>query len=154
VKRALIAFALAGFFGFVLGGIRTAEAATPRRPGSEFATVQMLNGSPHRWTLPDAGQSIIVAAASAQGCADITGACSSVLMFVPNVAVNICAAPITGGTGLNVWDGGCNTIDTDPNFGVPLPAGVPQYLTLDPLTTQVCAVSDAGALRVPFWCMY
>jgi hypothetical protein len=128
-------------------------AAAKPRPGSALAQEQMLNGVPRRWTLPDAGQSILIAA-SGQACADVTGICTSVVLLVPEQPTNLCVQPGTGATGANVWDGGCNTIDTDPNFGVPLQAWVPQYVILETGNTQICAASDAGALRVPLFCQY
>jgi len=146
MKRALAAL------GVVLG-LAVLVAAVPNRPGGPGPLAQMLNGQSRRWTLPDGGQSILTAA-SGQACAAVTGACSSVIMFVPEQPINLCVAPVIGATGLNVWDGGCNTIDTDPNFGVPLPAWVPQYLTLEQTNTAICASSDAGAFRVPLFCQY
>lgn len=156
MKRALIAFGFAAVVGFIAGDVSTAEAATPRPP-TEFAQVQTLNGVPRRWTLPDGGQSILIAA-SGQACADLTGSNCAVLMFEPEMPVNVCVGPMkvnqANATSLNVWDGGCNTIDTDPNFGVPLQAWVPQYMTLEPTNNTICAAADAGAFRMPLWCMY
>lgn len=125
----------------------------PLRPAANQTPIP-LNGIPHRWTLPDAGQSILISGSTAQACIDLTGVCSSTLMFEPEQTVNVCFAPQTGATGLNVWDGGCNAIDSDPNFGVALGAWSINFALLeDNKTNSMCAISDAGGFRIPVWCM-
>ena len=73
---------------------------------------------------------------------------ANVLMLLPLTPVNVCLRPsVLSG----VWDGGCNTLPTDENYGVPLAVGVPQYITPDSAATTLCAVTDAGYLAMPVW---
>jgi hypothetical protein len=139
----------------VLGVLLAGLALAAGRPGSEFATVQLLNGQWRRWTLPDAGQSQL-SAASGQTCADLTGSGAQVLLIIPDGPLNVCVQPNTGvDGGLNVWDGGCNTIEADPNFGLPVqPYGTGKTVILDPIANSICAASDAGVVHASLWRMY
>lgn len=131
------------------------------RPGSEQQLVQQLNGQPSRWVMPDAGRSGVftlydAGTANNRGCMPLTGATNSagasvspnVLVFVPLVPVNVCIRPSVFSP---VWDGGCTTLPQDENYGLPLPVGVPQYLTPDTSARSLCFVTDGGYLSVPVW---
>lgn len=132
--------------------------AMAARPGTEQQLIQQLNGQPTRWVLPDGGRSGVFTqfdggAANNKGCMALTGATTSsmsiapnVLVFVPLVPVNMCERPSSYST---KWDGGCNTLPTDENYGVPLPVNVPQYTSPDSQATALCFVTDAGYLAVP-----
>jgi len=119
------------------------------RPGSEFGMMQMLNGQPTRWTLPDGGQSGLYAT-SGKACAALAGSNAQVVMVVPETPTNLCAQPTTSGS---PWDGGCNTIVGDVSFGVPLQPFQPWYIVLDPATTAICGASDAGTVQATLWRM-
>lgn len=99
--------------------------------------------------LPDGGRSGLFAS-SGQACATIAGGSTvpSVVLLVPATPTNLCIRPSAASPS---WDGGCNTLDTDENFGVPLQPWVPQRIVLDPSATAICAASDAGVVRVPMW---
>lgn len=130
------------------------------RPGNEFNLVTQLNGQPSRWVLQDGGRSgvftVFDAGANSYGCMDLTGATNSVgaavspnvIVVVPLMPVNVCVRPSVFSP---AWDGGCNTIPTDENYGVPMQAGVPQYMTPDLAARALCVVSDAGFIVVPVW---
>ncbi len=135
-------------------------AVMAARPGSEQELIQSLNGQQVRWKLPDGGAAGVFTvsdggALNNAGCMPVTGgtypggvpAVPKVLVFIPLQALNVCMQP-------NVfapvqWDGGCNTTPTDINYGVPVPVGVPQYVTPDSTMRQLCFVGDGGSLAVP-----
>lgn len=138
------------------------------RPGNEQQLVQQLNGQPSRFNMIDGGNSIVYVASGSTACMPITGAYTygtpmmqwdagvsvnnprdvNVLMFVPPVPVLVCIRPSTLAPR---WDGGCNHFPGDENMGVPLPAGVPQYITPDSAARSLCVVQDAGAIAMPVW---
>jgi hypothetical protein len=134
----------------VIGGLAvlaTLFAAT--RPASEFSLVMQLNGMPIRWQLPDGGMSGLFGAG--QQCADLSsgqGTAVQTVLIVPEQTMNLCIRPDAVN---QAWDGGCNAIDQDINFGVPLGAWVPQYVVLDAKANSICGVSDAGTFRAPMW---
>jgi hypothetical protein len=143
--------------GLVLGAAVLLMAA---RPGTELQLFTQLNGQPVRWALPDAGASGLYNS-SGQACAKLTGGSPlpvQVVMVVPEVPINICVRPatstFTSGSWTNTgWDGGCNSITKDFNFGVPLQPYVPWYVVVDPNATQICAVSDGGLVSAALWLM-
>lgn len=146
MKRALL----------IAAGVLAVLLLVAARPGSEFGMMQMLNGQPVRWTLPDGGESGLYAA-SGKACASLSGSSAQVVMVVPELPLNLCIRPNGGETaawGTNNWDGGCNTITGDPSFGVPLQPWVPFYAVLDPAATAICASSDAGTVQAGIWRMY
>ncbi len=120
------------------------------RIGGEFPMLLQLNGTPNRWVLPDGGRSGIWAA-SGQACADLAGSGAQAVMIITGTPTNLCFQPSTVNP---LWDGGCNTIDTDQNFGVPVQAWVPQYVVLDPAAQYICGASDAGVVRAPIFRLY
>lgn len=151
MKRALFALLLAG----------VAIASMAARPGTEQQLVQQLNGQPSRWVMPDGGRSGVfttydAGAANNVGCMKLLPATNSVggavspnlLLFVPLTPSNVCIRPSIFSP---AWDGGCNTNPADENFGVPLPVGVPQYMTPDNAATSLCVVTDGGFIVVPVW---
>lgn len=129
------------------------------RPGDQFRLFTQLNGQPVRWTLPDGGFSGLYAA-SGIACMPLSGGTTingsgaavsftpSVVLLETSTASNVCFRPSQVSP---KWDAGCNLTDTDENFGVPTQAFVPQYVVLDVAATQICAVSDAGTVRVSVW---
>lgn len=119
------------------------------RPSGQLVLDWQLNGQAERWTLPDGGASGLFAS-SGQACAPLAGgsATPSVILLVPETPTNLCIRPTTTSPD---WDGGCNTIDTDVNFGVPLQPWVPQRILLEQRATSICGASDAGIVRVPLW---
>jgi hypothetical protein len=129
------------------------------RPGTEQQLIQQLNGQPIRVIQADGGAWGIFTqfdggTANNRACAPLTGlrnnvgatVSANVIMFVPLVPVNVCMAPSINSP---LWDGGCNTLPQDMNYGWPLPVNVPQYMTPDGVATAICAVTDAGYLSVP-----
>lgn len=143
----------------VLGGVALMAA----RPGSEWQLVQQLNGQPVRWKLPDAGWSGVFSntqvacmmLAGAKNVQNGTGLANTpttvvpdVLLVTPLVSGNLCIRPSVFST---AWDGGCNGIVADENYGVPMAANVPQYITPDSKATHVCFYSDAGVVLTPIW---
>lgn len=73
---------------------------------------------------------------------------ANVIRLVPLQAVNYCIRPSSIS---KVWDGGCNAVPVDENYGVPLAAGVAKDVVLDPAATTLCAITDAGTLQLPVW---
>ena len=151
MKRALTLASLAGFAALVMAA----------RPGNEQQLIQQLNGQPSRWTMPDGGRSGVFTvfdggALNNLACVNISGATNSagqavsanVILLVALGPANVCVRPSVFSP---LWDGGCNTIPWDENYGVPVPAGVPQYITPDSAARSLCAVGDAGFLAVPLW---
>lgn len=137
------------------------------RPGTEQQLIQQLNGQPVRWVMPDGGRSGVFTqfdggAQNSIGCMPLFGAKTiingtlqpvfpNVLVMVALTPSNVCMRPSTSST---VWDGGCNALPMDENYGVPMPVGVPQYETPDSLAASagsLCAVSDAGYVSLPVW---
>lgn len=143
-------------------------ALSGARPGNEFALVQQLNGQPSRWVMPDGGRSGVYNASGSTGCMPLTGAyvfgtpyrlpdagtstsipvSPNVLLFVPKVPGLLCVRPSTFAPS---WDGGCNHSPSDENYGVPLAANVPQYITPDSAARSLCFVTDAGAMSEAVW---
>lgn len=137
------------------------------RPGTEQQLVQQLNGQPSRFYQRDGGVSGIVTqfdggAANDRGCMPLFDATAmingtrtpitpNVLLVQPIRDVNVCVRPSANST---AWDGGCNYIPTDENYGAFFAAKVPQYVTPDGLAAQkgyICAIGDAGSLNIPIW---
>ncbi len=139
----------------IIAALAVVPVLMAARPGTEYQAVMQLNGQPTRWVMPDGGRSGVYAAAST-ACMPLTGATNSVngavsanvLVMVPLVPINLCIRPSIGSPR---WDGGCNITPTDENYGVPLPVGVPQYITPDNAATHLCAVSDAGSVTMSVW---
>jgi hypothetical protein len=124
------------------------------RPGTEFQLFQQLYGNPQRWVMSDGGASGIFVS-SGQACISLVTAASPLipgqtLMFVAETPSNVCVQKAQLGL---PWDGGCNTTDTDVNFGVPIQPWVPQYIGPDNNATSICAASDGGSVRIPIWRM-
>lgn len=123
------------------------------RPGNEFNLLTQLNGTPSRWVTPDGGRSGAFSSTSS-ACFRLTPATNSVngavspnvVVVVPLTAGNICIRPSVFSP---VWDGGCNTIPGDENYGLPLQAGVPFYFVPDNAATTACVMSDAGTVTAP-----
>lgn len=136
-------------FGFALALI--AAVALAARPASEFQMFMLLNGQPARWTMTDGGQSGLYAS-SGTACAPLSGGSASIIKLTPNGPLNLCVRPTTTGGGKD-WDGGCNTIAGDVNFGDPVPALTAHYVLLDPAATHVCGVSDAGVIQTAIFRM-
>lgn len=133
------------------------------RPGTELNIVTQLNGQPTRFLLADGGPSGIFTTfdggvLNSVGCMPLTGATTlggttvvpNVLMVVPATSMALCVRPSPSAP---KWDGGCNLSPGDLNYGVPVQAGVPQYLTPSSTATQLCAASDAGQVQLPVWWM-
>ena len=156
MKRALLTLSLLGLAVLVMAA----------RPGNEQALVQQLNGQPARVRGADGGPWGVFTmfdggAANSIGCVPLTGTTTTtnsggtsntvsanVIMLTPMVPVNVCIAPSVGAA---YWDGGCNFNPQDLNFGIPMAAGVPQYITPDYAARWLCAVSDAGYVSLPMW---
>lgn len=143
-----------------LTAVMVAAVAYAARPGTEQQLVQQLNGQPVRLVMPDGGPWGIfttydAGTANNFACAPLTGMKNNIgATVVPNIIVvspqqgiNLCMMPSINGPR---WDGGCNTVQRDINYGLPL-AQVPQYLTPDTAATTVCAITDAGFLSLPIW---
>lgn len=138
----------------VIGLGLVAVATMAARPGTEQQLVQQLSGQPVRWVMPDGGKSGAFAAAASVACMPLTGArnaagasiAPNVLLFVPLTAVNVCVQPSVVNPS---WDGGCNVLPGDINYGWPLPAGVPQYITPDSVAHTLCFLTDAGSVVQP-----
>jgi len=143
-----------------LSAVMVAAVAYAARPGTEQQLIQQLNGQPVRVVMPDGGAWGIFTtfdggAANNFACAPLTGlvnnvggAVSANIVFLsPQAAYNVCVMPSVNGP---AWDGGCNTLPRDINYGIPL-ATVPQYITPDNVATRICAVSDAGSISLPLW---
>lgn len=144
----------------VLSAVMVAAVAYAARPGTEQQLVQQLNGQPVRVVMPDGGAWGIFTTfdggtANNFACAPLTGLknnvganiSANVVLMVPLAQYNVCVAPSVNAP---MWDGGCNTIQRDYNYGLPLPT-VPQYITPDSVATSICAVSDAGFISLPLW---
>lgn len=117
-----------------------ALAAT--RPGSEFIMLTDLNGQEVRWTMADGGPSGMFG--TGQQCmplAQLPAAANSTIEVMPGAPINLC---VRSAFSAPSWDGGCNGIATDPNFGVPLQPFVPKFMLLSSTATHLCQVSDAG----------
>ncbi len=150
--------AVFSFAGLLAIGVALAAA----RPGSEQELIQALNGQQVRWLLPDGGPSGVFTvsdggAANNMGCMPILGgtypggvpASPKVLVFVPLQPLNVCMQQNVFTPAPGQWDGGCNTNPASINYGVPVPVGVPQYITPDSTMRQLCFVGDGGSLAVP-----
>lgn len=149
MKRVLAIIALLG----------SGAAMMAARPGSEFQLVTQLNGQPIRVIMADGGPWGIfttydAGTANNFGCAPLTGltnnvgaaVSANVLVFIPLAQLNVCVMPSVNGP---LWDGGCNTLPTNINYGWPVAANVPQYITPDSVATRICAVTDAGFIQLP-----
>lgn len=134
-------------------------ATMAARPGTEQQLIQQLNGQPVRVVQPDGGPWGIFTTfdggtANNRACVPVVGlrnnigatVSANVIVLVPLVPVNVCIQPSVNSP---YWDGGCNTLPQDLNYGWPLAANVPQYMTPDSVATTICAVTDAGFLSVP-----
>lgn len=131
---------------FVFGVLAMAAA----RPSSIFGLLQQLNGHPVRWTMTDGGQSYMTG--SGMQCVPLAGAPNGgPFLIVPEAPINLCIRPQPG---LSAWDGGCNGIASDVNFGTPVGAWAPQYVTPAAGATYICAVSDAGTFQASVWGEY
>ena len=150
MRKALMLIAAVGAF----------LALTAARPGNEAQLIQQLNGQPSRPVMPDGGAWGVFTIFDGGplnnfACAPLTGLVNNVggaisanvLLLSPLSQYNVCVQPSINGP---LWDGGCNTIPTDPNYGVPLQA-IPQYVTPDSAARTICAVSDAGSIQMPLW---
>lgn len=123
------------------------------RPGSEFELLTRLNGQPALWVLPDAGRSQL-RASSGKACAALSGTdqrgasfTPTVVMLVPEVPLNVCIQPHVMPNGVTQpWDGGCNTIVGDENYGVAIQPWQPFFFVPQPQATAVCAASDGGTV--------
>ena len=150
MKRALVAFALLGLAALVMAA----------RPASEFQLMTQLNGQPQRWVLPDAGRSGLYAS-SGKACAALSGTdqrgvsvTPSVVLFVPETPTNVCVRPSVSVNGITQpWDGGCNTLTGDENFGVPVQPFVPYYFVPSVGAAAVCGASDAGTVQGALYMM-
>jgi hypothetical protein len=132
------------------------------RPGTEQQLVQQLNGQPARVFMPDGGAWGVFTEYDAgttnnRGCMPLTGLVNNqgvsvqanVLVVVPLTPSNVCVVPSATNPW---WDGGaCATNPRDPTYGIPLPVGVPQYITPDSLARYLCVVTDAGFVQLPAW---
>jgi hypothetical protein len=149
MKRALALVPMLGLAALVMAA----------RPGTEQQLVQQLNGQPIRVRMSDGGAWGIfttydAGTANNFACAPLTGltnnvgasVSANVLVFIPLAQLNVCVMPSVNGP---MWDGGCNTIPSDINYGWPVAANVPQYITPDSVATRICAVSDAGFIQLP-----
>jgi hypothetical protein len=124
------------------------------RPQSDLQLFTQLNGQPVRWRLPDGGSSGLYAA-SGIAYASLDGGLlngqafqPNVVLFVPETPTNICIRPSVDSNGRRMaWDGGCNMIAGDENFGVGLQPYVPYYFVPHPNATTIVGVSDAGLVR-------
>lgn len=154
MRRVLPAAALLGLAALALGAVR---------PG-ELPMFQMLNGQPVRWIQTDGGPSgffgtppLCIPLANSGGASGVT---AQVIKLTPDVPINLCVRPALGGNlnqgELIAWDGGCNTINADINFGDPLQPWQPHYVLLkdDPLAAFICATGDGGTVRTPVFRMY
>ena len=152
MRRAL---AIAGVLGL-------AALVMAARPGNEFQLIQQLNGQPARVFMPDGGVWGVFTEYDAgtlnnRGCMPLTGITNNVgtavqanvLVVVPLTPSNVCVVPSV----VNPWwDGGaCATNPRDQNYGIPIPVGVPQYITPDSAARYLCVVTDAGFVQLPAW---
>lgn len=141
MKRALTIVA------FVLVAVVATAAA---RPSSIFGLFQQLNGHPARWVMPDGGQSYM--AGAGMQCVPLAGAPNGgPFLVIPEMPMNLCVRPQPN---LVPWDGGCNGSISDPNFGTPVGAWVPQYVTPAAGAQYICGVSDAGTFQASVWGEY
>lgn len=121
------------------------------RPGSEYSMLTLLNGEEVRWTMADGGQSGMFG--TGQQCmpvASLPAAANSTVEVVPTVPINLCERSTSA---FPPWDGGCNTIAGDINFGVPLQPYVSKWILLRSSTTHLCQVTDAGTAVTPVFSM-
>lgn len=144
MKRALAVIALLGLAALTMAA----------RPGTEFDLLTRLNGQPARWVLPDAGRSIL-SASSGKACATLSGTdqrgasfTPTVVLLMPETPMNVCIKPSVSPNGVTQpWDGGCNTIVGDENYGVAIQPFVPYYFVPQSAATAVCAASDGGTVQ-------
>lgn len=117
------------------------------RPGNEYLLLLNLNGEEVRWVMADGGVSGMYG--SGQQCmpvAQLPAACNSTIEVVPTAPINLCERSTSVGQG---WDGGCNTIVGDMNFGIPLQPYVSKFIVLRSQTTHLCQAGDAGSVVTP-----
>ncbi len=138
-----------------------ALAAWAARPATELDLLTRLNGQPARWVLPDAGRSMLKAA-SGMACAALTGGTDqrgasftpSVILISPEVPLNVCIKPYVAPNGVTQpWDGGCNTIVGDENYGTPIQPWQGFYFVPQAQATTLCAVSDGGVVQATLYDM-
>jgi hypothetical protein len=139
VKRAL---AFSFFFALI-----AAVALAASRPPSDFALNLMLYGHPTRFVMADGGVSGMYG--TGLQCMPITG--GKVYLLEGHTNFNLCVRPTPDGV---TWDGGCNHVIGDLNFGTELPARTPQYVTPWESATHFCQVTDAGTGSTAVWRMY
>lgn len=124
------------------------------RPQTELDLLTRLNGVPVRWTMLDGGQSGLFSTTGGLVCSPLTGTDvkgvsfrATVVKLVPLAPMNVCVRPYVMPNGVQQpWDGGCNGISGDSNFGDSIIAGAPYYFVPQPENAYVCAVSDAGVV--------
>lgn len=123
------------------------------RPGTELNLLTGLNGEEVRWTMFDGGQSGMYGSGlQCMPVADLPAAANGVVELQPLQPIVLCERSTTrlpvmaadGGVLVPRWDGGCNQIVGDPNFGVQLQPSAPKYVVLRADTTHLCQASDAG----------
>lgn len=163
MKRTLAVIGLLGFAALVM-------AARPS-PVSQQLDVQVA-GQPVRWILPDAGRSGLFTELDGgilnnraclpllngrvtvnppilvDGGANRVAYTPNVIRLAPLVPINLCVRPAAESP---IWDGGCNTLFVDENYGVPYVAGSIINITPESSATHICAVTDAGYLAVGVW---
>lgn len=133
---------LALIAGLVLGAVAFAG-----RPGTEYQLLINLNGEEVRWTMGDGGQSGLFGTGRVcMPVSELPAGANSTIEVMPTVPINLCERSTTA---VPRWDGGCNGVTGDPNYGVQLQAFVPKFATLRSSTTHLCAVSDAGVVIAP-----
>ena len=130
------------------------------RPQSDLQLFTQLNGQPVRWQLPDAGQSGLYVASGVSCMTLDSGTLGgqpfkpNVVMLVPETPMNVCVRPMVDSNGVRLpFDGGCNLIEGDINFGVAIQPNLPHFIVLHPNATTICGVSDAGIVRSPVFQM-
>lgn len=155
IARKLLVGLAVLLIGAAIGLAATARAARP----APDELIQQLNGQPTRWLMPDGGASGVFTTsdggtANQTACMLLTGATSlsgktitpNVLVFVPMQPENFCVQPSSIAPS---WDGGCNAVPTDVNYGTPVQVGVPQYITPDVAATRLCFTTDGGSISQP-----
>ena len=139
----------------VMVGLAALGALAVSRPGNEYLLLTLLNGQENRWGMSDGGVSGMYG--TGQQCMPLAGvpvSSNGVLEVMPTVPINLCmrSTALLQGPGGTTWDGGCNAIAGDINFGVPLQPYVPKFVSIG-TATHLCQVSDGGTAATPVFAL-
>lgn len=111
---------------------------------TEFQMLRLLNGEEVRWVMTDGGRSGMYGTGlTCMPLAELPAAANGVVELVTNSPINLCERSTSLRDG-RVWDGGCNTIAGDINFGLPVQPYIPKFIVLRSGTTHLCQATDGG----------